>query len=178
MTVTLNFPSEKEAGFKAQARARGLSLEQWIQEVADQSIEPVSIAHSQKTDREEWQRQFRPWAVSHDPNTPGSLRRGYEPGRYLSLGRWITSLTPRDHARTPSFPMTAHLHTVWGGRPRPQPAPRPAFRAWHWLDPLSEGRVQGDRRRPGALPHELCRICNTRKSMWRWALIPAGPRAT
>jgi hypothetical protein len=49
MTVTLNLPPEKEAAFKAQAQARGLSLEQWMLEVADQYVQPVSIAHLQKT---------------------------------------------------------------------------------------------------------------------------------
>jgi hypothetical protein len=72
MTVTLNLPPEKEAAFKAQARARGLSLEQWILDVADQSVEPVSIAHLQKTDPEEWARHFDAWVDSHDPNT-GSI---------------------------------------------------------------------------------------------------------
>ena len=68
MTVTLNLPPEKEAAFKAQAQARGLSLEQWMLDVADQQVPPVSIAHLQRTDPEEWARQFRIWADSHDPN--------------------------------------------------------------------------------------------------------------
>ena len=70
MTVTLYLPPEKEAAFKAQARACGLSLEQWMMEVADQNVKPVSIAHLQKTNPQEWARQFRAWADSHDPNTP------------------------------------------------------------------------------------------------------------
>jgi hypothetical protein len=70
MTVTLNLPPEKEGAFRAQALARGLSLEQWILGVADQSLPPVSIAHLQKTDPEEWARQFRAWSDGHDPNTP------------------------------------------------------------------------------------------------------------
>ena len=70
MTVTLNLPPEKEAAFKAQAQARGLSLEQWMLEVADQSVQIPSIAHLQRTDPEEWYRQFRAWADSHDPNIP------------------------------------------------------------------------------------------------------------
>jgi hypothetical protein len=70
MTVTLNLPPEKEAAFKAQAQARGLSLEQWMLDVADQQVPLVSIAHLQRTDPEEWARQFRIWADSHDPNIP------------------------------------------------------------------------------------------------------------
>jgi hypothetical protein len=48
MTITLNLPPEKEAALKAQAQARGLSLDQWMLEVADQHIQPVSIAYLQK----------------------------------------------------------------------------------------------------------------------------------
>ena len=70
MTVTLNLPPEKETAFKAQAQARGLSLEQWMLEVVDQQVQPVSIAHLQKTDPQEWARQFDAWVNSHDPNTP------------------------------------------------------------------------------------------------------------
>ncbi len=70
MTVTLNLPPEKEAAFKAQAQARGLSLEQWMLDVAERQIQPVSIAHLQRTDPREWARQFREWADSHDPNIP------------------------------------------------------------------------------------------------------------
>ena len=70
MTITLNLPPEKEAAFKAQAQARGLTLEQWFLEVADQHAQPVSIAHLQRTDPQEWARQFDAWADSHDPNIP------------------------------------------------------------------------------------------------------------
>jgi hypothetical protein len=70
MTVTLILPPEKEAAFQAQAQARGLTVEQWMLELADQSVQPVSIAHLQRTDPQEWARRFRAWADSHDPNTP------------------------------------------------------------------------------------------------------------
>ena len=70
MTVTLNLPPEKEAAFTALALARGLSLEQWMLDIADQYIQPVSVAHLQKTNPEEWARYFDAWVDSHDPNTP------------------------------------------------------------------------------------------------------------
>jgi hypothetical protein len=70
MTVTLNLPPEKEVAFKAQAQARGLSLEQWMLEIVDQHVQPVSIAHLQKTDPKEWARHFDAWVDSHNPNTP------------------------------------------------------------------------------------------------------------
>lgn len=70
MTITLNVPPEKETAYKAQAQARGLSVEQWMMEVADQSVEPVSVAHLQKTNPQEWARHFDAWVDSHNPNTP------------------------------------------------------------------------------------------------------------
>jgi len=70
MTVTLNLPPDKEAAFKAQAQARGLSLEQWMLEIADQQVQPVSIAHLQKTNPREWARHFDAWVDSHRPDTP------------------------------------------------------------------------------------------------------------
>ena len=39
-------------------------------EVADQQVQPVSIAHLPKTNPGEWVRQFRAWADGHDPNIP------------------------------------------------------------------------------------------------------------
>jgi hypothetical protein len=70
MTVTLNLPPEKEAAFQAEAQARGLSLEQWMLEVAEQQVQPVSIAHLQKTNPQEWARHFDAWVNSHSPDTP------------------------------------------------------------------------------------------------------------
>jgi hypothetical protein len=70
MTVILDLPPEKEAAFKAEAQARGLSLEQWMLEAAEQRVQPASIVHLQKTDPEEWARRFDEWVDGHDPNTP------------------------------------------------------------------------------------------------------------
>jgi hypothetical protein len=70
MTVTLNMPPEKEAAFRSQAQARGLTLEQWMLEVVDHHVQPVSIAHLQKSDPKEWARHFDAWVDSHNPKTP------------------------------------------------------------------------------------------------------------
>ena len=70
MILTLEVPPEKEAAFKAQAQASGLSVEQWMLEVADQHVRPASIAHLQKTNPQEWARHFDAWVDSHKPNTP------------------------------------------------------------------------------------------------------------
>jgi hypothetical protein len=71
MTLTIELPPEKEAVFKAEAQLRGLSLEQWLVEVAEQHVQPAgSVAHFQKTNPTEWARHFDAWIDSHDPNTP------------------------------------------------------------------------------------------------------------
>jgi len=71
MTLTIHLPPEKEVVFKAEAQLRGLSVEQWLVEVADQHVQPAgSIAHLQRTNPQEWARRFDEWVNSHDPNTP------------------------------------------------------------------------------------------------------------
>ena len=62
----------EETAFKAQAQASGLSLEQWMLEVADQQVQPVSIAHLQKTDPREWARQVDAWLTAMTPTPPFS----------------------------------------------------------------------------------------------------------
>jgi len=70
MTLTIELSPEREAALRAQARALGLSIEEWLLYLAEQHVPSGSIAHLQKTDPEEWARQFRAWADNHDPNTP------------------------------------------------------------------------------------------------------------
>ncbi len=48
-------------------------------------------------------------------------------------------------------------HELWGGRPRPRPAPWPAFRASKEIDSSTRRRVQGDPRGPGGPPHQYLR---------------------
>lgn len=70
MTLTIELSAEREAALKAQARALGLSIEEWLLFIAEQHVPSGSIAHLQRTDPAEWARQFRAWADSHDPSTP------------------------------------------------------------------------------------------------------------
>ncbi len=70
MNLTIELADEKAAVLKAQAEARGLTVERWLAQIAEQFVQPVSIAHLQKTNPEEWARQFDAWVDSHDPNTP------------------------------------------------------------------------------------------------------------
>ena len=70
MTLTIELSPEREAALKAQAQARGMSVEQWLLELAEQLAPSTSIAHLQKTNPKEWARQFHDWAESHDRTTP------------------------------------------------------------------------------------------------------------
>lgn len=70
MNVTIQIPEERAALYQKQAQARGLTVERWLLELADQNAPAHSITHLQKTNPKEWAREFRTWADSHNPNTP------------------------------------------------------------------------------------------------------------
>ncbi len=72
MNLTIEIPDEKAAALIAQAAARGLTIERWVEEIAGQhaQAQPISIAHLQKADPKEWARQFHAWAESHDRTSP------------------------------------------------------------------------------------------------------------
>jgi hypothetical protein len=69
MTLVLEIPPERSAALQAQAHARGLSVEEWPLELAEEQ-ELESATHLQTTDPTEWARQFHEWAESHDRTTP------------------------------------------------------------------------------------------------------------
>lgn len=66
MTI-IELPDEQAAALNARAAARGLTLKAWLDELA-QSFEPRSL--QDELTPEEWVRQFRAWAQSHDRTTP------------------------------------------------------------------------------------------------------------
>lgn len=70
MNLTIELSDEKAAALKAQAEAEGLTVERWLGQIAEEHVQPLSIAHLQKTNPKEWARQFDAWVDSHDPNTP------------------------------------------------------------------------------------------------------------
>ena len=70
MTISIELSKEQAEALKAQAAAQGLSVGDWLQALAAQHVPPRYIAHLQKTDPEEWAREFQAWAESHDSNTP------------------------------------------------------------------------------------------------------------
>jgi hypothetical protein len=69
-TVQFGLPDHQIVALKAKAAAQGLTLEAWFQRVAAQESASPSVAHLQKTDPQEWARQFDAWVDSHDPNLP------------------------------------------------------------------------------------------------------------
>jgi hypothetical protein len=70
MTITLELSPERKAALTTQAETRGMSLEQWLLELTEQLAPSASIAHLQKTNPQEWARQFHAWAEGHDRTTP------------------------------------------------------------------------------------------------------------
>jgi hypothetical protein len=70
MNLTIELSDEKAPALKARAEARGLTVERWLEQIAEQYVQPVSIAHLQKTNPKEWARQFHEWTESHDRTTP------------------------------------------------------------------------------------------------------------
>ena len=72
MNLTIELSEEKTAALRAQAEARGLTVERWIEQIAGQlaDAEFTSFAHLQKIDPKEWARRFHEWAEGHDRTTP------------------------------------------------------------------------------------------------------------
>jgi len=72
MHLTIELSDERAAALKAQAATHGLTVEQWVEQIAGQHAQwqSASIAHLQETDPKEWVRQFHAWAESHDRTTP------------------------------------------------------------------------------------------------------------
>jgi hypothetical protein len=71
MTVKIELSPHAEALLKVEAEARGLTIEEWLVQLAEQHVQrrPGSMAHMQKTDPKAWLREFRAWAEAHDRTT-------------------------------------------------------------------------------------------------------------
>jgi hypothetical protein len=68
MTVTLNLPPNVEEAFLAEARARGVSLDELVREVLLERQPPSAAA---ELSPEEWVREFKAWTRSHaEDNLP------------------------------------------------------------------------------------------------------------
>lgn len=70
MTVKLELSPEQEAALKPQEKSHGISIQELLQEVAEQITPFSTISHLQMENPAEWARQFHEWAESHDRTTP------------------------------------------------------------------------------------------------------------
>ncbi|MGD0437426.1 MAG: hypothetical protein ABSB86_13265 [Bryobacteraceae bacterium] len=75
MPLIIDLPDDQVAALKAKAASAGLSLEGWFLKLAETGIDASdpsapSIVHLQKSNPQEWARQFRAWADGHDTNVP------------------------------------------------------------------------------------------------------------
>jgi hypothetical protein len=66
MTVTLNLPPDIEESFLAQARALGISVDDFVLNLLVRV--PTGPPESETADQ--WIRRFREWAESHPIDTP------------------------------------------------------------------------------------------------------------
>jgi hypothetical protein len=62
MTITLNLPPQVEQAYLAAAQARGLPVEEILQE----TLVAAQPAGAAELSPDEWVREFRAWAHSHD----------------------------------------------------------------------------------------------------------------
>ena len=70
MNVTIELSEEQAAALKIQADGQGLTIERWLERIAEQLAPCGSIAQLQETDPKEWARRFHQWAEGHDRTTP------------------------------------------------------------------------------------------------------------
>jgi hypothetical protein len=72
MNLTIEVLDEKAAALIAQAAARGLTVERWVEQIAEQlaDAQPDSIAHLQGTNPKERARAFEQWARNHPHRPP------------------------------------------------------------------------------------------------------------
>ena len=61
MTLTLNLPPEIEQAYRAEARAKGVPLDQLIRDLAVAPVRPAPLEMSSG----EWIREFKTWTRSH-----------------------------------------------------------------------------------------------------------------
>ena len=60
---------EREAALKAQAQARGMSVEEWLLDLTRQIRPAAARSLQDELTPEEWVRQFNAWVEGHDRTT-------------------------------------------------------------------------------------------------------------
>jgi hypothetical protein len=72
MTVTIELPPDIEAGLLAQARAEGMNVSDYVQNLVRERVSNRAAGDSRpayELPPEEWVRQFEAWTHSHAGNT-------------------------------------------------------------------------------------------------------------
>ena len=69
MTVTLKFKPEVEAGLMAQAQASGMSVEEYLLSVVEETVLPTG---KNRLSPEERAATFEAWSARHRPTPPPS----------------------------------------------------------------------------------------------------------
>jgi hypothetical protein len=70
MTLTLELSPEREAALKAQAQARGMSIEEWLLDLTKQTRPAAARSLQDELTPKEWVRQFNAWVEGHDRTAP------------------------------------------------------------------------------------------------------------
>ncbi len=70
MTLNIEISDSQAAALKAEADARGISIQDLVQQQFGVDDDADSIVHLQRTNPKEWARQFHEWAISHDRTAP------------------------------------------------------------------------------------------------------------
>jgi len=98
MTLTITITPEKEAAYHALAKAQGLSVEQWLTQLADQA---APVASPSKT----------PAAATSDPQQLSPARR-----KHISeiIGEIMSDVPPEVMATMPTDGASEHDHYLYG----------------------------------------------------------------
>ena len=75
MHLTIEISDAQAALLKARANAEGVTVERWVQKIAEDYVPSQSVGHLQVTNPREWARQFHEWAEGHDRTTPPSAMK-------------------------------------------------------------------------------------------------------
>jgi hypothetical protein len=65
MTLTIELPPDLEAGLATQARAEGLAISEFVQNLIRERMAERNSAPADAPNTEEWLHRFRAWTTSH-----------------------------------------------------------------------------------------------------------------
>jgi hypothetical protein len=67
MSISISLKPEVENGLREKAAQANVTVEEYIQRLAEQSVSASPAAH--ELPYEEWVKQFRAWVASHEPGS-------------------------------------------------------------------------------------------------------------